>query len=221
MNQKALNLKELEKLAYRLTLQDGLLDIFLGGVIASNAAFSFKIFPGSDMESIEVLLYYLIGMVLSVLVFWLGKKYITLPRIGLVTFGPARQKRKRNLLITLAVIITLQVLVVLLQGGFLISPALRSQLIPLLGTTSSTNLKLAIFAVIFVAPGMLLIAYITDIPRGYYIAGVMSLAVFLMILLDQAWWMVLGGALIILPGVFQFAWFLRQYPLEGTPPEQS
>jgi hypothetical protein len=163
----------------------------------------------------------LIGMVLSNLVFWLGKKYITLPRIGLVNFGPARQKRKRNLFLTLAVIITLQVLVILLQRGFLLSPALRSQLIPILGTTSSTNLMLAIFAVIFVAPGMLLIAYIADIPRGYYYAGVLSLAVFLMILLDSAWWMVLGGALIILPGVFQFAWFLRQYPLEGTPHEQS
>ena len=49
----------------------------------------------------------------------------------------------------------------------------------------------------------------------------MSLAVFLMILLDQAWWMVLGGVLIILLGVIQLVRFLRQYPLESTPDEQS
>ena len=93
MNQKALNLKELEQLAYRRTYQDGLLDIYLGGILASFAVFGFTIFPGTDMDSLQVLLYYLIGMGLSTLVFWLGKRYITLPRIGLVKFGPARQKR--------------------------------------------------------------------------------------------------------------------------------
>jgi len=220
MNQKGLNLKELEKLAYRRTFQDGLLDIYMGGIIASFAVFGFTIFPGKDMESIEVFLYYLIGMGLSGLVFWLGKKYITLPRIGFVTFGAARQKRKRDLILALALIVMVQVLVVLLQMGFLISPVLRSQLISILGTTSSTNLTIAIFAVIFVAPGMLLIAYMMDIPRFYYHTGVVSLAVFLMILLDTAWWMVLGGALIALPGVFMLARFLRQYPLEGTHHDQ-
>jgi hypothetical protein len=221
MIKKALNLKELEQLAYRRTYQDGLLDITLGGVLASFAINGFTIFPGSDMESSEVLIYFLTGMVLSSLVYLLGKIFITLPRIGLVTFGPARQKRTRALILTLAVIITVQALMILLQQGFLLSPALRSQLIPILGTTSSNRLMLAIVAGIFVAPGMLLIAYFLETPRGYYHAGVMTLAVFLMILLDQAWWMVLGGALMILPGVFQLAWFLRQYPLKGTPHEQS
>jgi len=221
MNQKALNLKELEQLAYRRTYQDGLLDIYLGGILASFAAFGFTIFPGTDMDSLQVLLYYLIGMGLSTLVFWLGKRYITLPRIGLVKFNPARQKRARDLILTLAVIVAVQVLVVLLQMGFLLSSDLRSQLIPILGTTSNPNLMIAIFAVIFVAPGMLLIAYFMDIPHFYYNAVVMSLGVFLMILLDQAWWMALGGALIILLGVIQLVRFLRQYPLESTPHEQS
>ncbi len=221
MNQKALNLKELEQLAYRRTYQDGLLDICLGGIIASNAVFSFTIFPGTDMDSLQVLLYYLIGMVLSTLVFWLGKRYITLPRIGLVTFGPARHERARDLILTLSVIVAVQVLVVFLQMGFLLSPSLRSQLIPILGDTGSTNLPIAIVASLFVAPGMLLIAYFMDIPRFYYLAGAVSLGVFLMILLDQAWWMVVGGVLIILLGVIQLFRFLRQYPLESTPDEQS
>lgn len=221
MNPITLNLKELEQLAYRRTYQDGLQDIYIGGILVSFAVFGFTIFPGTDMGSLEVFLYFLIGMGLSNLAFWLGKRYITLPRIGLVTFSPARQKRKRNLILTLAVIVMVQVLVVLLQMGFLLAPSLRSQLIPILGATGITNLPVAILAIIFVAPGMLLIAYFMDIPRFYYHAGVVSLAVFLMILLDQAWWMVLGGVLIILPGVFQLARFLRKYPLEHTPYEQS
>ncbi|MBN2550430.1 MAG: hypothetical protein JXB15_14800 [Anaerolineales bacterium] len=221
MNENALNLKELEKLAYRRTYQDGLYDIYIGGLLASFAAFGFMIFPGSDQESIVILLYYLIGMGLSGLVFWLGKKYITLPRIGLVNFGPARQKHNRDLILPLVVITAVQALVVLLQFGHFLPPALRSQLTPILGAIGSPRLMVAIFAVIFVAPGMLLVAFLRDSPRGYYHAVVMSLAIFLMILLDQAWWMVLGGALIFLPGVFQLARFLRQYPLEDVPDGQS
>ncbi len=89
----------MEQLAYRRTYQDGLLDISLGGILASNAVFAFTIFPGTDMDSLQVLLYYLIGIGLSTLVFWLGKRYITLPRIGLVTFGPARGKRAHDLIL--------------------------------------------------------------------------------------------------------------------------
>jgi hypothetical protein len=221
INQKALNLKELERLAYLRTYQDGLYDIYLGGLLATFAASGFMIFPGSEMEPVEVLIYYLIGMGLSSLVFWLGKKYITLPRIGFVIFGPRRKKRIRDLILTMAVIIMLQALAILLQFSSLLPPDLLNQLSFILGATDSPRLMLAIFAGIFVAPGMLLIAYIVDIPHGYYHAVVLSLAVFLMILIDHALWMALGGALIILPGIFQFAQFLRRYPLEGMPYEQS
>jgi hypothetical protein len=215
-----LNLKELERLAYRRTFQDGLYDIYLGGMIASFAAFGFAIFPGSVTGSLTRLFYYLIGVGLSGLVFWLGKKYITLPRIGLVNFGPARKKRRRDLILALAVIVAVQVLVVLLQFSNLLSPAVREWLAPILGKADNTNLMVAIFAVIFVAPGMLVIAYMSDIPLGNYHAVVMGLAVFLMILFDTAWWMVLGGVLIVLPGLVQFVLFLQRYPLQKVSDER-
>ncbi len=214
-----LNLKELERLAFRRTYQDGLYAIYLGGLFASFAAFSFTVFPGSETESLTTLLYFLIGAGLSNMIFWLGKKFITLPRIGLVNFGPARQKRKQDLLLALIVIVAVQVMVVLLQFSYLQSPAVRAWLAPILGQVNNSNLMVAVVAVIFVAPGMLLIAYKMDIPHGYYQAVVMALAVFLMILLDSAWWMVLGGALIVLPGLIQFVLFLRRYPLENVSDE--
>jgi hypothetical protein len=71
---QTLNLKELERLAYRRTYQDGLYEIYLGGLFASFAAFGFTLFPGSDTESLATLLYYLVGSGLSGLVFWLGKR---------------------------------------------------------------------------------------------------------------------------------------------------
>jgi hypothetical protein len=217
---QTLNLKELERLAFRRTFQDGLYDIYLGGLFASFAAFAVRIFPGSETDSLTTLLYYLIGVGLSGLIFWLGKKYITLPRIGLVNFGPARRKRRQDLILALAVIVAVQVLVVLLQFTYLRSPAVREWLAPILGQADNSNLMLAVVAAVFVAPGMLLIAYFSDIPRGYYHAVVMTLAVFLMILLDQAWWMVLGGVLIVLPGLVQFVLFLQRYPLEQVSDER-
>ena len=48
-------------------------------------------------------------MVISNLVYWLEKKYITLPRIGMINFGQQRQKRKRGLVMALVVIVGIQV----------------------------------------------------------------------------------------------------------------
>ncbi len=210
---QSLNLKELERRAFRLTYQDGLYDIYLGGMIASFAAFAFTIFPGNETESLTTLFYFLLGAGLSNLVFWLGKKTITLPRIGLVNFGPVRQKRKKDLMLALAVIVAVQVLVVLLQFSTLRFPAVREWLAPILGQADNSRLMVAVVAVLFVAPGMLLIAYKEDIPRGYYHAVVLALAIFVMILLDQAWWMVLGGVLILVPGLVLLVRFLQRYPL--------
>jgi hypothetical protein len=211
---QSLDLKELEHLAFRRTYQDGLYDIYLGGMFISFAAFAFTVFPGSVPQSFTTLLYLVLGIGLSGLVFWLGKKYITLPRIGLVNFGPARRKRKKDLILALGAIVAVQVLVLLLQFSYLQSPAVQEWLAPVLGQADKSNLMIAFVAVIFVAPGVLLIAYKADIPRGYYHAVVMALAVFLMILLDQAWWMALGGVLILLPGLVLFVLFLQHYPLE-------
>jgi hypothetical protein len=132
-----------------------------------------------------------------------------------VNFGPRRRKRKKDLVIALTVIVAVQVLVLLLQFTYLQSPAVRGWLAPILGQADKSNLMIAFAAVIFVAPGVLLIAYKGDIPRGYTHAVVMTLAIFLMILLDSAWWMVLGGLLVLIPGFVLLIRFLQRYPLEN------
>ncbi len=91
---QALDLKQLERLAFRRTYQDGLYDIYIGGIFVSFAVFAFTVFPGSETKSLVPLVYLVLGLGLSGLLFWLGKKYITLPRIGLVNFGPARRNAK-------------------------------------------------------------------------------------------------------------------------------
>ena len=66
---------------------------------------------------------------------------------------------------------------------------------------------------LFVGPPMLVMAYMIDFPRGYYIAVLMALAVFLMILTNQMIYSLVIGAIIILPGLVLFIRFLRKYPL--------
>jgi L-lactate permease len=59
----------------------------------------------------------------------------------------------------------------------------------------------------------LVMAYFNDFPRGYYIAVLMALAVFLMIWINQPYYPAVIGALIILPGLVLFIRFLMKYPL--------
>jgi hypothetical protein len=86
------------------------------------------------------------------------------------------------------------------------------------------DLTLAVVAAIgslMVGISMIVIAYFSDFPRGYYIAVMMALAVFLMIYLNQPAYPVILGGLILLPGLVLFVRFLKTYPLhrQETPHE--
>ena len=214
-----INLKDLERQAFRRTYEDGLLEIYIGGMLASFSVFAFNIFPGEVFESVVALGLYLAGMAISGLVFWLGKKYITLPRIGFVNFGQQRQKRRRDLMLALSIIVGIQILAVLLQFGLLSSSELSTRVTPFLGDQFGTSLTIAIVAVLFVAPGLLLIAYYTEIPRGYLHAVIISTAIFMMILFNQAWWMAAAGIIILTTGIVHLIRFMQKYPLpteDGT-----
>jgi hypothetical protein len=61
---------------------------------------------------------------------------------------------------------------------------------------------------------MILVAYFRDFPRGYFIAMMIALAVFLMIFLNQPVYPIVIGILIALPGFVLFVRFLKKYPLQ-------
>ena len=60
---------------------------------------------------------------------------------------------------------------------------------------------------------MIVIAFFSDFPRGYYIAVMMALAVFLMIYLNQPVYPIIIAGLIIVPGLVFFLRFLKSYPV--------
>ena len=156
---------------------------------------------------------------LSGLVYWLGKKYITLPRMGQVKFGETRRKRSKTLAFILAVAVIVQVGIVLLTAGALAIPAWGDIYRALFPDRSTNDLLVATVGALFVGPGMMAIAFFNDFPRGYYIALVTMLGVFLMIWFWQPLFQVGAAVLILIPGLVVFARFLRQYPL--IPAEES
>lgn len=213
MSTSPISLKELERKAFRSAYQDGLLDIYWGGMIASFTVFADTLYGTDSLTSWQRLLIYLFGCGFSSLIFWVGKRFITLPRIGQVKFGPARKRRIRTLIIVLSVIVGIQVAFFAFQLALWQIPALRSWFGFLALPQDMGKLIVAVVGALFVGPSMTVMAYFIDFPRGYYIAAVTSLAVFCMIWFDNALFYLAAGLLIILPGIFLFIRFLLQHPL--------
>ncbi len=88
-----MNLKEIERKAWRSTYQDGLLDIFLGLLLLAIAAGAWMSDSGF-MWGLQTGVF--VGLEMgALLVFILGKRLITIPRAGLVRFGPKGKARQR------------------------------------------------------------------------------------------------------------------------------
>lgn len=206
-----LNLKEIERKAFMSMYQDGLWDIYMGLIVAGMAIFIYR--PPSGYSILNIVLLFVITMVAFVL-FWAAKKFITVPRMGQVTFGQTRKHRLTTMAIILGAF-------VLLLAGVVVLTALgwadAGEIGAFLNDKAKGIVIVAVIGAFFVGASMIVRAGFTDFPRGYYIAILMAIAVFLMISLNQPIYPVLLGVLIIIPGVVLFVRFLRKYPLHREP----
>ena len=101
-----INLKELERLAWTTNFEDGLYDLFLGWLILWMGL----VFMIADyvLSTPVMLVINMGGYLLSVLLLYLGKRFITIPRIG-----RARYSRRRLSKLTLVTAITFLVVSVI------------------------------------------------------------------------------------------------------------
>jgi len=205
-----LDLKVLERKAFSSTYQDGLWDITLGLIVIGMAIFVFRPEQGYSVLNIVWLM---ATCLVANLVFWAGKRFITVPRMGQVRFGEIRKRKALTLAIILAVFILVQGGVVLLTAFGWRNPELGAKISSILNAGSMERLAVAAVGSLFVGPPFILIAYFSDFLRGYYIAILMALAVFLMILFNQPIYPLALGGMILVPGLVLFVQFLRQYPL--------
>ena len=210
-----LDLKAIERKAFRSVHQDGLWDIYLGGLMLVLSLF-FAI-PESGEGELTYMVIALLGVAVVFAVFQLGKKYITTPRMGQVQFGPERQKRK----IKLAWIMGAYVLVTLgmvLFSLYIWNRSASGQTVDLALTPSLERVLVALVAALLAGTSTLVISYFREFVRGYYIALLMGLGFFFTLLLDMTIPMLVAGALILVPGLILFVNFLRQHPL---PPREG
>jgi len=213
-----INLKEIERKAFLSTYQDGLWDLYWGIIVMCMSIFIYHPASGYSPRNLILLL---VVFVVAYGLFFAGKRFITLPRMGQVRFGAIRKRKARTLAIILGVFVLLQVGLVGITTRGWGNLALGDKLNLLLPEGASTLPLVAAIGSLMVGISMIVIAYFSDFLRGYYIAILMALAVFLMILLNQPVYPVVIGGLIILPGLVLFVRFLKTYPLrrEETPDE--
>jgi len=185
-----LDLGALELKAWKSTHEDGLLDMFLGAMLLVGYL---RDVTGKPAVTLLVL-------ALPVL-FIAGKRFLTVPRIGLVKFGPRREARRTVLIFVIGASVLLTVtLYLLLASGVLTGSSARPGLLNVL-------MSVMLFA-IFAAMGRLL-----DLPRMYGVAAVFAAANLARGFTDSPLVHLVAGLVIFLPGLFLCLRFLRRNPL--------
>jgi hypothetical protein len=169
--------------------------------------------PATGYSPMNIILSTLM-ITLSSGLFWAGKKYITLPRMGQARFGAVRKQKKKTLAIILGVFVLFQLGLVGLTALGWLDRDVSKQLNNFINERISTLMVVAAIGSFMVGSSMIVSAYFSDFPRGYYSAILMALAVFLMIYLNQPIYPILIGGLILLPGLVLFVRFLKTYPLQ-------
>ena len=188
-----INLKELEKKAWTSTFQDGIIDIGIGLILVVTTI----------CQTFDDARFYLYPLfIVPVLFITAAKKYITTPRMGLVKFSRARNRKRYMLyLIMTASIVFLLILTV--KGLF--------QQLPMT--------PVIVGAIVFFIP--CLIAYFLNFDRMYIYAVLFTLSFALNeitiantgVIASGAYAWLISGIIMIAIGVVYLVRFLRKYPL--------
>jgi hypothetical protein len=184
-----IDLRDVERRAWTLYFQDGLWDIFFG-----------LLFLGGGLRALTDNLWFYLLVLAGVLVVILGKRWITLPRLGQIHFSPQREARTR-------------VVRVVAAGAMLITAVIFILII------SGADLSGAPVGWIFVimVPGVfLLMAYMMDFTRLYGYTVLIAVFTVLGEFVGDpaaAWAQIIAGLVPLTVGIILLVRFLRRYPV--------
>ncbi|UCH61676.1 MAG: hypothetical protein JSU77_07610 [Fidelibacterota bacterium] len=203
-----IDLKEIERRAFRSTFQDGIWDIYLGLLLLLfGIALSLLEF-GIVIEWIGVIV---ITLCLLCMGFFIaGKKYITVPRIGRVTFSAARRSKTKNmtLLLTISFIIGVVLLAIRLVGN--------EDLFGWIAPVPFPALLFSAVCLVTFSSGAFLLDNIRFHLYGLFYAFPFPIVVILKSHTDMIglWLLAYGipSVLMLIVGVVLFYRFLRDYP---------
>ena len=177
-----IDLHDVERRAWTLYFQDGLWDIFLG-----------LLFLGGGLRSLTGNLWFYLLIAAGVLALILGKRWLTLPRLGQINFSPQRRARQNVLRVAILA-------VVLLTAALALWTALPAGWI---------------FVVL--VPGIfLLMAYMMDFKRLYFYAILIAGFVVITEVYGDplaAWAQIVAGLVPLSVGLVLLVQFLRRYPV--------
>jgi hypothetical protein len=199
-----INLKDLERKAFRSVFQDGLWDIFIGFLFTQFAIAPFLSQRGlGDFWSSAVLFPIYMIVLAGVM---LMKKYVVAPRLGMVQFSKKRKSKFKKLILIINVILVIGII----AGMFFVD-------------LSNLNIKWlfpATFSLILLI-GFSVTAYLLDLTRFYIYGAMNCLAVVVGELLYQFAGAVHHGlpiafgvtsSIMIIVGIVLLVNFIRKYP---------
>ena len=200
MNEK-IDLKKVEKQTYQFTFTDGIYDMAYGSLI-----FFIAIAP-----ILREILYpsYIIFMILPAsLILILGKRFITVPRIGIVKFNQSRTKSRNKIGLIIAILFPITVVLVVLTYIGVYNIRVGGYIVPI---------GAGLFALILLST----IAYIMDYPHFYLYAVSIGLGIPLATLLKPIFGEPLhylisfgiSGTLILIYGIITLIKFIKKYPI--------
>jgi hypothetical protein len=109
MQPQKIRVKEAQQKAWRSVFQDGLWDIYLGLLLLTMGIGD--LLDNMDLTKTRYYTIFFGIYAVSLLLLWAGKRFITLPRLGRVKFGPAGKTRRNKVrLLLFAVPVPLQIL---------------------------------------------------------------------------------------------------------------
>jgi len=185
-----MNLKEIEKKAYRFTFQDGIYDIMFGVLLVS-----FALAP--IIREVIGLGYILFVVIPAPLILVLGKKYITVPRIGIVKFGLKRRDAYKKL-VTISVILVIITFILLIMTITKTFPGTLGTMLD--GFAVPLIIGISTFWVYGLIIGVgIIVAEVLYKTVGTPLAGIITFGI--------------PGILILFYGVLILSRFLRKYPL--------
>ena len=184
-----INLQDVERRAWTLYFQDGLWDIFFG-----------LLFLGTGLRNLTDNLWFYLLVLAGVLAIILGKRWITLPRLGQINYSPQRKARQNVVrYVVLAVMIFTAV-------------------VYFMGITGAETSEIPIgWVFVVLVPGVfLLMAYMLDFKRLY---GYAVLVAGFMVITElygdpaAAWAQIVAGLVPLTVGIVLLVRFLRCYPV--------
>lgn len=208
MNEQRIDLKKLERKVWTSFYEDGIWDIYLGLLLSSIAVGAFCTDTGISEK------YSIFGhagvLVFAILFLWLGKHFITVPRIGTVVFGPRGRARLTKAQILLAISCVSGLAAFLLIASTVVNASARQPVMDYIVPLFWTVNMLVLFS---------LAAYFLNYRRLYIIGFLYAIAVPADKIMRQLLHIDLSvvafgvpAMIILIMGIVILTRFIRKYP---------